>query len=171
MPTSLFDPIIQGARPAFDFTPKKIGEGLHWTAPHNVSVGTVTAVTVLLEVPATGVYHLRGQVQADKAGTWTLSTGPTCSAGTAMTALNNNRRATNTTNITLSHTVSSYSSIGTAMAYGLVGADSGPMSLAVDDRSGDAEWILATSGTYLVRFVAGAAATNVIVTLRYWKES
>ena len=170
MPSSLFEPITQGARPTLDIVRKKVMEGLYWVAPHNVSVGTATAVTVLIEVPATGVYHLAGEVQADKAGTWTFSTGPTCSAGTAMTAYNTNRRATNTTNLTLSHTVSSYSAIGTGMVYGINGADSGPMPISVD-RAGEVEWILATSGTYLVRFVAGAATTNVVVTLRYWKES
>ena len=170
MPTKLFLPVIQGARPTLTLAQQKIMEGLYWIAPHNVSVGTGTAVSVLIEVPATGVYHLAGEVQSDKAGTWTFSTGPTCSAGTVMTAYNTNRRATDSTNLTLTHTVSSYSAIGTGMVYGITGADSGPMLLAVG-RAGEAEWILATSGTYLVRFVAAAAATNVIVTLRYWKES
>jgi len=170
MPSSLFEPVVFGARPGTDLTRKKVSDGLMFVASHNVSVGTGTAVTVLIEAPATGVYHLRGQVQADKAGTWTLSSGPTTSAGTALTALNANRRSSNTCGLTLTHTVSSYSALGTTMPTGLVGADTGPTSLCADDIEGDGEWVLATSGTYLVRFAAAAAATNVIVILRPWKE-
>ena len=170
MPTGLFFPIIQGTRPTLDLKTKKVMDGLHWTAPHTVSVGTGTAVTVLIEVPAAGIYHLAGSVQIDKGGTWNFTSGPTCSAGTAMTAYNNNRRATNTTNLTLSHTVSSYSTMGTALMPGTMASGSSPMSIT-GEFANETDWILATSGTYLIRLVAGGAASNAYVVLRYWKES
>lgn len=170
MPSSLFNPVVQGARPALDLKTTKVMAGLHWTTRHTVSVGTATAVTVLIEVPATGVYHLAGSVQVDKGGTWNLTTGPTCSAGTALTAYNNNRRATDTTNLTLSHTVSSYSTMGTAIMSGTMASGNSPMSLT-GEFSNETDWILATSGTYLVRAVAAGAASNAYIVLRYWKES
>ena len=170
MPTSLFEPVSLGARPIMAFGTKQIMAGLSFVAPHNVSVGTATAVTVLISTPATGIYHLRGQVQADKAGTWTLSKAPGASGGTAITAANSNQQSATTDTLTITHTAT-YVSSGTVLVNGLVGADSGPMSLCADDKSGDGEWILAVSTLYLVRFVAGAAATNVIVTLRPCRES
>ena len=169
MPSSLFFPLIQEARPGIDIKTTKIMDGVHWTAPHTVGVGTATAVTVLIEVPAAGVYHLAGSVQIDKGGTWNFTTGPTCSAGTAMTAYNNNRRAVNATNLTLTHTVSSYSTMGTAMMTGSLASGNSPMSIT-GELSNGTDWILATSGTYLVRLVAGGAASNAYVVLRYWKE-
>lgn len=170
MPTSRFEPVLHGARPTVPLLAAKVAEGQHFTTPHNVSVGTVTAVTVLVTAPATGTYHLIGQVQADKAGTWTFSKAPNTSGGTALTTANNNQNSSNTGGLTITHTAT-FVSVGTVLVNGLVGADSGPMSIAADDRDGSSEWILAANQLYLVRFVAGAAATNVIVTLRHWKET
>lgn len=170
MPTSRFEPVELGTRPTMAFGTKQTMAGLSFVAPHNVSVGTATAVTVLISTPAAGIYHLRGQVQADKAGTWTFSKNPNTSGGTAITAANANQQSTTTDTLTLTHTAT-YVSAGTVLVNGLVGADTGPVSLCADDANGDGEWILAASTLYLVRFVAGAAATNVIVTLRPWRES
>lgn len=170
MPTSLFYPVVMGCRPTVSLDAKLGLDGLKFVAPHNVSVGTATAVTVLIVAPATGVYHLRGQIQADKAGTWTFSKDPDASGGTAITSTNYNLRSTNTLGLTLTHTVT-YVSAGTVIVNGIVGADTGPVNLGGNDTDEPADFILATSGTYLVRFVAGAAATNVLVTLRPWEES
>lgn len=169
MPSNLFQPITLNHRPVMDFQQSKINEGLSFTATHTVTVGTVTAGTVLLTVPATGIYHLRGTIRADKAGTWTLSKAPNASAGTTIASINNNERSSNTDTMTVTHTATWVSS-GTVIINGLIGADSGLTNLCAD-IDGTSEIILAASRLYLVRFVAAAATTTVAINLRYYREA
>jgi hypothetical protein len=133
----------------------KVESGLVFTATHTVSVGTGTAVSVLLTVPSTDEYDFRAEVQASNTVAWTLSEAPGASGGSAITAYNNARASTETLGATVTHTAT-YVSSGTVL-------ENHAAAAGVQGLSG--WWKAAASTLYLVRGVAANAGTTVNVNL------
>lgn len=148
-----------------------VHDGVHFTTVHQVTVGTATAVTVLLEAPSAPTYiHFIGDVRADKAITWTFSEGPVATGGTTLVAYNNDRSsATADPMASLKHTTTvDAASIGTVLEQGTVGTGGNPNSAAGGAGEHRNEWILAPNTQYLFRAVAAAAATTVTVRIPYY---
>jgi hypothetical protein len=169
MPSSIFWPMHLGTRPVADIIDIQTSKGLRFVAAHNVADGTGTAATVLITVPASGTYHLRGSVQADAAATWTFSKAPNASGGTAITAYNANDGSSTTTTLTHTHTAT-YVSAGTVMTQGNL-SSSVPLSNIGGFFPRGNEWILAASQVYLIRVLPTSTTTNVIINLDYYRES
>ncbi len=169
MPSSLFDPMHLGCRPVADIIDIQTSKGLRFLASHNTANGTGTAATVLITVPATGTYHLRGTVQADAAATWTFSKAPNASAGTTITAYNTNDGSSVATTLTHTHTAT-YVSSGTVMTRGNL-SSSVPLSGIGGFFPRGSEWILAASQVYLILVQPTSTTTNVIINLDYYRET
>lgn len=150
MPSNLFEPIDgHGARPVKLFPENQITRSDLFTATHSVAVGTATAVTVLITIPATDEYMVRVAVDTNDAVTWTFSTGPTASGGTAITAANNNRGSSATLGATVTHTAT-YVASGTVL-------ETHYATTGIKSMSG--WWQLAASTLYLVRGVVTSSGT------------
>lgn len=147
-----------------------VHDGTHFTASHAVTVGTATAVTVFIQAPASPTeIHFLAMVTADKGGAWTFSEAPVVTAGSALLSYNNDRGSALTDPATLTHSVTvNATSIGTVLQHGIIGTSGNPNTRAGGDGKHDNEWVLASNGTYLVRFVAGAVATQVVMTFPYY---
>lgn len=147
-----------------------VHDGQHFTASHYVSVGTATAVTVLVTTPSSATYiHFIAKVTSDKGGVWTMSEAPVTSGGTVLPSYNNDRNSALTDPVTLAHTVTvNAASVGTVLQSGIIGASGNPNSTAGGEGKHDNEWVLKRDSTYLIRFVAGGAATQVVMTLPYY---
>jgi hypothetical protein len=170
MPTSIFHPTdVTGARITIDEAHHEIHAGAHYSASHAVSVGTGTAVTVLITTPATDDIHLVFSVAATNSGTWTFSEDPNASAGTAVVSYNNDRGSANTSDVTITHTPT-YSSSGTVLQNFCIGTAGQGNSHGGGAGEARNEWILKASTLYLIRFVALNAATNVAMNLSYYIE-
>lgn len=145
-----------------------IHDGQHFVASHAETVGTATAVTVMIQTPSAPRYiHFICDVESDKAVTWTFSEAPNASGGSAIVSLNNYRGNAKTAGTTITSAVT-YTSAGTILDRFLIGTSGNPNSAtggAVGHRN---EWLLAANTSYLVRVVAAAATTQVIVRLPYY---
>lgn len=139
--------------------------GLAFIATHTVTVGTGTAVSILITTPASDCYHMIAECECKKAGTFKLSEAPnaTATAGTVLTAQNVYRGNTTADTLTLVHS-GTYTSSGTVLENHVIGGTSGPNCKT---RS----WILASSQTYLARFTADASTSETVINLHYYRES
>jgi hypothetical protein len=172
VPTSIFYPIESrsGSRKTIDIEHAKIHNGLTWVASHSVSVGTGTAVSVMVTTPASGTYHLTYEVEASNTLTYTFSEAPNASGGTTIASANRLRTGGGTDTLTLKHTVT-YTSSGTVLERHLNGSTGVPSKSTGGSSGSRAEWILAASTSYLVYATAGNAGTTVNVNLDYYRES
>lgn len=159
------DPQTEGGLSVTDLEARRIDEGLTFLATHTVTVGTGTAVSVLITTPATGTYHLIAECECKKAGTFKLSEAPnaTATAGTALTAQNVFRGNANADTLTLVHS-GTWTSSGTVLENHVIGGISGP-------NARTRKWILASSQTYLARFTADAATSETVLNLIYHREA
>ena len=164
------------AVPVIDYVHQKIHEGHCFTANHYVSVGSGTAVTVLITPPAAGSgreMHFVGSFQSNNTGVFTLSENPVTTAGTLLTALNNDRaEAVNHPDpMVLSHTVAvGAASVGTVLET-IISTSTATAQQKIG-ATGETrnEWILDGAYRYLMRFVADNASTRVVFTLNYYYE-
>jgi hypothetical protein len=143
------------------FPESKVEASVVYTATHTVSIGTVTAATVLVTAPAADEYDLQVEVQASNTlSLWTLSEAPNASGGTAITPLNHNRDSALTLGATVAHTAT-YVSSGTVM-------ENHSAAAGMQGLSG--WWKLDAGDLYLVRCVAANAGTTVNVNARFVKR-
>lgn len=156
-------------RVGIDFAHSKIHGGEAFSAAHSVSVGTGTAVTVLVTTPATGECHLDFSVEATNSGTWTFSEAPNASGGTAIVAYDKNRISANVSTVTNTHTAT-YVSSGSVIESHCIGTAGQGNSSGGGASQSRHEYVLHESTLYLIRFVALNAATNVAVNLSYYMD-
>ena len=149
-----------------------IHDGVHFTASHQVTIGTATAATVLFQTPASSqsmTIHFVCGVEADKEVTWTLSEAPNASGGSALVSYNNNRKSDITSPATLTHTPT-YVSSGTVLESHVAGSGTGsPASSKVGGESENRnEWDLKNDTLYLIRVAALNATTIVNIVIPYY---
>jgi hypothetical protein len=156
------DPQTEGGLNVTDLLARKIDEGLAFSATHTVTVGTGTAVSVLIVTPATGTYHLVAECECKKAGTFTLQEAPNTTVGTAVTGVNLNRQSTKTDTLSLTHT-QTLTSAGTVLENHVIGGISGPTART---RS----YLLNVSTRYIARFTADATTSETVINLFYYRE-
>jgi hypothetical protein len=144
---------------------RRIAEGLAFRASYTATVGTGTAVSVLIEVPATGAYHMIVECECKKAGTFVLSEDPnaTATSGTAVTSFNLNRKSATSGGLTLTGD-GTYTSAGTVLERHVIGGISGP-------NAQSAPYLLNVSKKYLGRFTADGTTSETVFNLLYYKES
>lgn len=162
---------VTGARKVIDATHEVIHSGQFYTADHFVSVGTGTAVTVLITPPASSTsryVHFRAAVQTNLAGVFTFSEAPNASGGSALAAANNFRdqKVNKPDPVVLTHTVT-YVSSGTILET-ILFSSSGSALVNQGGNNPQYEWILERGNIYLMRFVADAAATRVVFKPTYY---
>lgn len=174
MPSNLFSPTeaISKSLKIIDPVHGVIHDGTHFTACHQVSVGTGTAVTVLIKTPlaTTGKYiHFVANVESNKEITWELSEAPNASGGTALASNNNNRLTANTDPVVLTHTCT-YTSSGTILESHTAGSGTGVPSVSKTGGGTEArnEWLLKPDTFYLVRAIAKNADTVINIVLPYY---
>lgn len=139
--------------------------GLAFVASHTATVGTGTAVSVLITTPASETYHLTAVCECKKAGTFILSEAPnaTATAGTALTSINVDRSSTNVNTLTLIKD-GTFTSSGTVMERHVIGGISGP-------NAETENWTLASAQTYLARFTADGTTSETVINLIYYREA
>jgi len=174
MPSSLFYPqdLLTGLSKTMDPVHSIIHDGQHYTADHYVSVGTGTAVTVLITPPAAGsgrYIHFIAGVTANNTGVFTFSENPNASGGTTLVSANNYRDMAidKPDPVVLAHTVT-YTSSGTVLETILSTGVSTNQSTVGGSATQRNEWLLKGGATYLMRFVADNAATRVNFKLTYY---
>ena len=142
--------------------------GTHWAASHTVSVGTATAVTVMLTTgeASAGIVHVVYDIEASNAIIGVFSEAPAASGGTAITPRNSSRDTAGSSGVALlTHTVT-YSTSGTVLENWAVGGANARVRGGAGARI---EWVLGASKAYLWRFVAANAGTTVVLNV-YWYE-
>lgn len=154
-------------RNTIDYVHAKIHGGESFVATHSVSVGTATAVSVLITPPMSERIHLDYSVEATNSGTWTFSEAPGASGGSALVSFNRDRDSSNSSGVLISHTVT-YASSGTVMESHCIGTAGHGDSSGGSGQSRH-EFVLSTTKQYLLRFVAFNAATNVAVNLSFYE--
>jgi hypothetical protein len=163
---------ISGNQRTIDPVHAVIHDGVHFSADHYVTVGTGTAVTVLITPPAASTdkyIHFSASFQANNSGVFTFSEDPVTTGGSALTASNNYRGSAITDPVTLKHTVTvAAGSIGTVLQTLIVQGASTNQVTTGGGAKHDNEWLLDPTKNYLVRFVADNAATRVVVNLDYY---
>lgn len=160
---------ISGNRAGIGPEHERIHSGYHFTATHEVTVGTSTAVTVMFTTPdaSVGYIHFVMSVEADKAVDWELSESPNATGGTVLTAQNNNRNSSITNPFTtLTHTVT-YTSSGTLLEGHIQGTNL-PQAKTGGDAEARNEWLLLPSTKYLIKVDALAADTKINVVMPYY---
>lgn len=159
---------VSGAPVFIDEVHHKIHAGAHWVASHTVSVGTATAVTVMLTTGATsdGIVHVVFDIEASNAITGTFNEAPGASGGTVITPRNSSRDTAGSSGVaSVTHTVT-YATGGTVLENYAIGGANARVRGGAGARI---EWVLGASKAYLWRFVAANAGTTVDVNI-YWYE-
>jgi hypothetical protein len=156
---------------------QKIHEGLHFsTSFYEKLAGAGSTTTILITAPATtvGQYHWVAEFGVDGPGLMTFSKAPnaTATAGTILTAFNNNENNSNDTGLV--HVANgTYTSSGTEMATYVIGGSAGNGANKVvigGDGGARFEWELAPSSVHLLRWVADLASCRTVIRTHYYKE-
>lgn len=175
-PTSIKDPIdsISQNLKIIDPVHAVIHDGQHYTANHYVTVGTATAVTVLITPPAAGsgrFVHFVAGVTTNNAGVFTFSEDPVTTGGTTLVSANNyrNEQVDHPDPVVLKHSVTvDAASIGTVLET-FITADASTNQFTVGGSNLQRnEWLLAGGKNYLMRFVADNASTRTVFNLTYY---
>jgi hypothetical protein len=153
---------------SIDYVHEEIHEGKHYIFSRTKTMDTVTANTVVITTPASasGFIHLVCDVESTNAGNWTISESPEQSAGSVLTAYNNNRNSSNKSGISVNGGVV-WTSVGTILETHYIGANA---------RAGNGmgrtenEYILKPSTAYGVRFANSAATCYSTVNLAFYVE-
>jgi hypothetical protein len=175
-PVTIYQKGATQSMPVIDYAHQTVHEGRYFTADHYVSVGTATAVTVLVVPPAAGsgrYCHMTVGVFANGAGVFQLSEDPVTTVGSTLVAYNNNRpqRVNFPNPVSMSHTVAvNAASVGTVLETIIVASSGTNMKSAGNSGNQRTEWILDGTYRYLARFVADNAATRVNLSLSYYYE-
>jgi len=163
---------ISGNQRTIDPVHGVIHDGVHFTASHYVSVGTATAVTVLITPPGTAtnqIIHFAAEFQAANSGVFTFSEDPVTTGGSTLDSYNNHRDSVITDPVALKHTVTvDAASVGTVLQTMIVQGASTNQVVTGGGGKHDNEWMLDPTKNYLVRFAADNAATRVVVNLTYY---
>lgn len=146
--------------------------GVHFTADHFVTVGTVTAVSVLITPPAAGsgrYIHFIAGFQSNNSGVLTFSENPNASGGTTLTSANNNRltKIEKPDPVVLKHSIT-FTSSGTVLENIIVAGASTNQAVIGGNGVQRNEWILEGGSTYLLRFVADNASTRAVIKCEYY---
>lgn len=160
---------ISGNRPTIDPPHERVHAGKHFTAYHEVTVGTGTAASILFTTPAAtvGYIHFVCSVESDKAVDWTFSEAPNASGGTAITSQNNNRNSSTTDPLTaITHTCT-YTSSGTVLENHIAGTNQPATKLGGTAEARN-EWLLLPETQYLIYAVAAAADTKINFVVPYY---
>lgn len=159
------DPRREDSLSVIDHFLRMVDDGLSFRACHTATVGTGTAVSVLIEVPASGAYHMIVICECKKAGTFVLSEDPnaTATSGTSLTAYNINRKSATAGGLTLTGD-GTYTSTGTVLERHVIGGISGP-------NAQSAPYLLNVSKKYLGRFTADGTTSETVFNLLFYKES
>jgi hypothetical protein len=148
-----------------------VHDGVHFTAVHQETVGTGTAVTVLFTTPSAPTYiHFIGDVQADKGVTWTFSEAPVSTGGSVLASYNNNRNSSNASplvGLKYGATVAA-ASVGTILERGVVGTGGNPSQTVGGGGEHRNEWLLKPEESYCFRVSAAAATTTVTIRIPYY---
>ena len=155
-------PRVDGSFRVIDHSHAEIHEGNHFTFAQTQAT-TTTAVSVLITTPAASEFHTVFSIGAGAAASWTFSEAPnaTVTGATAMIAYNNNRQSTTTSGAVVV-SKPTFTSTGTVLQKGYIGAYTNPAKSsggAGDERN---EWILKASTKYLWRVVPSTGSTIAI---------
>lgn len=159
------------AQVGIDFPHHQIHEGNHFFASDYVDLNTAgTLILAISTASGTGTdVHFRSDITAAAATTMTLYEGATVSGGTTITAINNNRGSSNTSELTIvkdpTITVS-----GTVISNNKVGSTSGnPHNLYGGHADRDSELILKDNTTYLYYITSNADSNAVDYSLSWYE--
>ena len=159
-----------GAIYVYDGAAWQIHEGEHFTATYTETVGTGTSVTVMITAPTTTARaHLVYSVQASNSLVATWSESPGASGGSAITSYNNERNSS-TTALSVLKSAITFTSVGTTLQNILLGGSNSPHERTGGGSGSRQEWILASSGTYLMKADADNASTKVTMEFYYYEE-
>lgn len=155
---------------SIDYPHEKIHEGNHYTCTYSkaLSAGSVLAIAITTPTTASqGNYHFVAGVDANLSGVWYLTESGSVSGGSALTAYNNKRISTATAGATIvgTPTVTTYGTVYLETHY--VGSNTTPQRTggSAEQRN---EYILASSTTYMVYFVANATSTYAAITAAFY---
>lgn len=162
-----------GARVAIDFPHHEIHEGNHYTTSYYESVGSATAINVLITVGSKPI-HIVGEIVSDNPGMATFSVNPnaTATGSTVISCINNNGTSSNTTD-TVFTVGGTYTSSGTVLRNYLFGSSSGTggNKVSIGATAGEVnEAVLPIAGVYLLRFVADGASTRTIIRTAFYEQ-
>jgi len=172
MPSSAFFPQdgISGHLKTIDPVHAIIHDGKYFTATHYVTVGTGTAVTVLVTPPlaATGYeLHFTAEITTNNAGVLQFCENPTASGGTAVVSYNHRRGSAIVTPATIVHTAT-VATVGTVLETFITsGTSTNKVTIGMEGGQRD-EWIPDPADTYLFKFVADNASTRVLIKCKYY---
>ncbi len=160
---------LLGARKSIDEGHERVHAGKSFSVSHSVSVGTGTACTVMFTTPdVTPLVHFGFAVQGSSSLTVTLEENAFSSAGTTITPTNNYRDFASAASTVVKHTVT-YQCAGTVIANALLISTQGMIDVIGGGGFAGQELILKAGTRYLVRAVAGQAATTIIVTGEWYE--
>ena len=152
-------PRIDGSFRSIDHAHAELHEGKHFTFSQTQAVAT-TVVSVLITTPAASEMHTVFGIGAGAAASWTFSEAPnaTVTGATAMVAYNNNRQVTTTSGAVIV-SKPTYTSAGTVLQKGYIGAYTNPAKGSGDTGDIRNEWILKASTKYLIQVTPVATGT------------
>ena len=152
-------PRTDGSFRSIDHAHAEIHAGLHYTFSQTQAVGT-TAVSVLITTPASSEFHTVFSIGAGAAASWTFSEAPnaTVTSATAMVAYNNKRSVTTTSGAVIV-SKPTFTSVGTVLQKGYIGAYTNPAKGSGNVGEIRNEWILKASTKYLIQATPVAAGT------------
>jgi hypothetical protein len=148
-----------------------IHDGTHFTLTRSKTLDSVGSVnTVMFTTPSAGTniyFHFICAVEADKKVNWSLYQNASASAGSTLTAYNNNLNSeiTNPATIVGNPTITTN---GTVLETHIVGSASTPQSKTGGGANARNEWVLAASTSYLVAVTATEATTESIITMPFY---
>ena len=152
-------PRVDGSFRVIDHSHAEIHNGVHYTFSQTQAT-TTTAVSVLITTPAASEFHTVFSIGAGAAASWTFSEAPnaTVTGATAMVAYNNNRQSTTTSGAVVV-SKPTFTSTGTVLQKGYIGAYTNPAKGNGDVGEIRNEWILKASTKYLIQATPVATGT------------
>lgn len=170
MPSGSFLPVSKcGARITIDNLNEEIHKGNRYTCLFLETIASTAGTSIIaLTTNSEKELHLVFSLESDKAGEWQLSEGAVVSAGTAITAYNNDRKSTNTCDcvIVANPTVAT---VGTILGYHIIGSTTGGASKSGGSAVANNEWIAKQNTTYLLKFTAAAPSAKTVQGLYFYE--
>jgi len=157
-----------GGRITIDLVHHEIHDGNHYTFSRTKVMDTVTENTVIITTPAAagGSIHIISDAEMTAAGSWTFSKVPEASAGSTLTAYNNNFISSSTSGTTIQGGVI-WTSAGTIVETHYIGANN-TSSKTGGNVAGRNEYILSPSTKYGFRVANNAATCYSVINLFFY---
>lgn len=162
-----------GFRKTIDCRHAQVHEGYAFLATHQVSVGTATAASLLIQTPSTAsvTWHLAYEVSTRVSASvaWIFCEAPNTTVNAnVVTPYNINRQSATTTGVLIYHTPV-ITSNGTVLENGAQGVTPA-VQLGGTFSNGAREWILKRDTRYIISVTAYTAASSVVINACWYEE-